>query len=903
LKKYKILKILIIPIILVILFFLGIFIYAKISPKLNISKANSILMYDSENRIFNNSDSWINLEDISPYLIDATISIEDKNFYKHNGFDYLRILKALFINITNGKTLQGASTITQQYAKNLFLEFDRKWSRKVEEALLTVRIEDQYSKNEILEGYLNTINYGGVFGIENASLYYFNKSSSELTLAEASILAGIPKSPANYSPISNYENAKSRQWLILDSMVKNKYITEEEAKKAYDTELVFIGSSSDIISSGTLYFEDAVLKELKTIKSIPNSSTLTSGLKIYTTLDAEAQKIVDDTINNYLNDSKLEISTVLMNPTNGNILAIAGGKDYSNSQFNRVTSSYRQVGSTMKPFLYYAALENGFTASTTFTSEKTTFTIGNNKTYSPTNYAENYANKEISMAAAIAYSDNIYAVKTHLFLGEDTLVETAKKLGITSSLDSIPSLALGTNEINILEMMEAYGTFANEGYKIEPHFIQKIEDSEGNILYEYKEKKDKILDKSTVFILNNLLNNSYAKEFIDYTYPTCITIAPKLTKKYAIKTGTTNTDHLIFGYNPDAVLGIWMGYDDNSPTLVSDGNIMKNIWADIIENYLRDKEEKWYSIPKNVVGVLAEPISGELAIDKTKSKMFYYIKGTQPIYEDALSTIIPSANWFNFKFVIECYWDVMYMYKRSFNIKHLPPVTLESLQNYYILKYKTNNVTIIEVNQKYYLIKDVDDILTINKNFFDFLIEDVISKEEKTIYILPLSNKLNIIFEKINETIKISVYFKTKEEALKFEIPNFFGEELILEKHDEIDSDIRYVDISNEDIIFLVANFKEIEIDENTKNELFRLYYKIKDDKNLNKKIQIKEDSKILSLLQSTKTKVKKRWAIIFFLLFQLYHHFLNYIHLHHQYLNVIQNMNLHLFLNVHFLI
>lgn len=640
-KKNKTLKIFISFLILAILSFLGIFIYAKISPKLNLNKANSILMYDSENKIFNNSDSWINLDDISPYLVNATISIEDKNFYKHNGFDFLRILKALFINITNGKTLQGASTITQQYAKNLFLEFDRKWSRKIEEALLTVRIEDQYSKEEILEGYLNTINYGGVFGIENASLYYFNKSSSELTLAEASILAGIPKSPANYSPISNYENAKTRQSLILDSMVKNKYITKKEAEDAYNTELVFIGSSSNIISSGTLYFEDAVLKELKTIKSIPNSSTLTSGLKIYTTLDTKAQQIVDKTISDYLNDSKLEISTVLMNPNNGNILAIAGGKDYSNSQFNRVTSSSRQVGSTMKPFLYYAALENGFTASTTFTSEKTTFTIGNNKTYSPTNYAENYANKEISMAAAIAYSDNIYAVKTHLFLGENTLVETAKKLGITSTLDSIPSLALGTNEINILEMMEAYGTFANEGYKVEPHFIQKIEDSDGNTLYEYKEKKNKVLDKSTVFILNNLLNNSYAKEFIDYTYPTCITIAPKLTKKYAIKTGTTNTDHLIFGYNPDVILGIWMGYDDNSPTLVSDGNTMKNIWADIIEEYLRDKEEKWYSIPENVVGVLANPISGEAVTDNKNSKMFYYIKGTQPIYEDSLDNILP----------------------------------------------------------------------------------------------------------------------------------------------------------------------------------------------------------------------------------------------------------------------
>lgn len=640
-KKRKILKIFLIIIILVILFFLGLFIYVKISPKLNLNKANSIYMYDSENKIFNNSDSWINLKDISPYLVNATISIEDKNFYKHNGFDFLRIIKALFINFTNGKTLQGASTITQQYAKNLFLEFDRKWSRKIEEALLTLRIEDEYSKDEILEGYLNTINYGGVFGIENASLYYFNKSSRDLTLAEATILAGIPKSPSNYSPISNYENAKKRQKLILDSMVKNKYISVEEADNAYNTELTFIGSNSNIVSSGTLYFEDAVLKELKTIKSIPNSSTLTNGLKIYTTLDTKAQEIVDKTINNYLSDSDLEIATVLMNPNSGDILAIAGGKDYSNSQFNRVTSSSRQVGSTMKPFLYYAALENGFTASTTFTSEKTVFTIGKDKTYSPTNYASTYANKEISMAAAIAYSDNIYAVKTHLFLGEDTLVETAKKLGITSKLDNIPSLALGTNEINILEMVKAYSAFANEGYKIEPHFIRKIEDSEGNVLYEYKENKEKILDKSTIFILNNLLNNSYAKEFIDYTYPTCIAIAPKLTKKYAIKTGTTNTDHLIFGYNPDAILGIWMGYDDNSPTLVSDGNKMKNIWADIIEEYLRDKEEKWYNIPSNVVGVLVDPISGKAATLNEKNKMLYYIKGTQPIYEENLDDIVP----------------------------------------------------------------------------------------------------------------------------------------------------------------------------------------------------------------------------------------------------------------------
>lgn len=634
----KLFKFFILLIILFSFIYIGLLIYAEVSSKLPINGANSFYLYDKDNNLFSGKTDALPLSDISPYLIDATIAIEDKNFYKHAGFDILRIIKALFINFTNQKTLQGASTITQQYAKNLFLDFDKKWSRKIEEAVLTLRLEAHYSKDELLAGYLNTINYGGVFGIENASNYYFGKSAKELTLAEASILAGIPKSPSNYSPISNYENAKKRQYLILDAMVKNGYITEEEKNDAYNTELVFIGSNTESINSSLMYYEDAVLNELKNLKSIPSSFLETGGLKIYTNLDINAQKIVNDTIKKYLSDSDLQIATVLMDPNDGKIRAIAGGKNYSESQFNRVTSSYRQVGSTIKPILYYSALENGFTASTTFTSEKTTFTFSNNKTYLPTNYGDNYANKPISMGAAIAYSDNIYAVKTHLFLGEDNLVEMARKLGITSKLEANPSLALGTNEINILEMMEAYSTFANEGYKIEPYFITKVEDVNGNVLYERKEYKEEILDKSVVYILNNLLKNSYNKNFIDYAYPTCINIAPKLTKDYAIKTGTTNTDHLIFGYNKDAILGIWMGYDDNSDTLVKDGNIMKNIWADIIEEYLREKENNWYEKPDNVIGVLVDPVSGEISTNYNKSVTYYYIKGTEPIFKDIILT-------------------------------------------------------------------------------------------------------------------------------------------------------------------------------------------------------------------------------------------------------------------------
>ena len=610
--------------------------YAYLSPKLPIDTANGYYLYDNTKAEIKEGTNWISIKDMSPYIIDATIAIEDKNFYNHQGFDYLRIIKALFINAKNRKNLQGASTITQQYAKNLFLNFDKTWSRKIEEAFLTMRLEAHYSKDEILEGYLNTINYGGIFGIENASNYYFNKSSKDLTLAEASILAGIPKSPSNYSPTQNPEAAKKRQQLILEAMEKNGYITESEKENAINTELIYTKTTERKNLSTIMYYQDAVISELKTIKSIPNSFLETGGLKIYTNLDMNAQSILEDQIKDKMkNDEELQIASVIMDPNNGNILAIAGGRDYSTSQFNRVTNSKRQVGSTMKPLLYYTALENGFTASTTFTSEKTTFTFSENKTYSPSNYNETYGNKPISMAAAIAYSDNIYAVKTHLFLGEENLVNFAKRLGIKENLSPIPSLALGTNEIGILDMMRAYASFANEGYKITPHFITKVEDIEGNVLYEFKEEKEAILNKSTVYILNELLANSYSKELIDYNYPTCIAIAPKISKKYAIKTGTTNTDHLIFGYNKDVLIGVWMGYDDNRETDVSTGNVMKNLWVDTIEAYLKDKESNWYKTPDNVVGVLVDPITGLPATEtSTHKQIFYYIKGTQPYSTD-----------------------------------------------------------------------------------------------------------------------------------------------------------------------------------------------------------------------------------------------------------------------------
>jgi len=627
--------------------YLGLYVYARFIDKLPIDKANSFYFYDINGDIYtsNHNKEWISLNEISPYLINATISIEDKNYYNHIGFDYLRIIKAMFVNITSGKTLQGASTITQQYAKNLFLDFDKNWSRKIEEAWLTIRLESNYSKEEILEGYLNTINYGGVFGIENASKYYFNKSSKDLNLAEASILAGIPKWPSVYSPINNEEAAKNRQLLILNSMVENGYITEEEKNKAYNVDLTYNGYEEQENLVTLMYYQDAVMNELENIKSIPNSFLKTGGLKIYTNLDMNAQRLLEESIKKNINDEELQTSIIVSEPNTGKIIALAGGKDYSTSQYNRATSSKRQVGSTMKPILYYAALENGFTPSTTFTSEETTFVFSEDQTYSPKNYNNTYANKSISMASAIAYSDNIYAVKTHLFLGEDTLVDMSKRIGIKTTLSSIPSLALGSIEINMLEMMTAYNTFANEGYKNDLYFIERVEDMYGNILYEHKDYSEQVLNKSLVYILNEMLTNTYSSAFIDYNYPTCVNIAGRLSNKYAIKTGTTNTDHLIFGYNPDLLVGIWLGYDDNRESNVDTSTTLKNMWVDITEGYFKDKETDWYDTPDNVVGVLVNPISGEVATnDNANKKIMYYIKGTEPYYEDInLDLLIPTV--------------------------------------------------------------------------------------------------------------------------------------------------------------------------------------------------------------------------------------------------------------------
>ena len=613
----------------------GVYFYAKLKEKLDIKNVNSFYLYDNRQELFfqgSGGKEWIELDKISNYLIKATINIEDKKFYEHHGFDVLRIGKALINNIKAGHIVEGASTITQQYAKNLYLDFDKTFERKINELWYTIQIETHYTKDEILEGYLNTINYGhGVYGIKGASNFYFNKEPIDLTLKEACILANIPKSPNNYSPINNFDISIKRANKTLKSLLDDEIITEKEYQEALKEEITLYGKKDSINLTTLMYYEDAVFKELKTLPGIPSTYLTNGALKIYTTLDIDAQRNLEDSINKTIKTDKLQVNSIMMDSKTGGIIALVGGRDYNKSQYNRSINSYRQVGSTMKPILYYTALENGFTASSSFLSEKTTFFLANEKTYSPKNYGNLYANKAISMAEAIALSDNVFAVKTHLFLGENAMIDTAYKMGIKTKLEAVPSLPLGTNALNIIEITNAYQTLANEGKHCEPFFITKVTDMYDNILYEHQIKEEEVLNNEYTYILSEMLSLTYDYDLADYTYPTNVSIRALLSNKYAVKSGSTSTDNWIIGYNKNVVTSVWVGYDDNHELASSDYKYVKKIWANAMESYLKDKDNTWYEKPKNVIGVFVNPVTGELENGKTtKRKIFYYVKGTEP---------------------------------------------------------------------------------------------------------------------------------------------------------------------------------------------------------------------------------------------------------------------------------
>ncbi len=612
--------------------------YVIISRKLNyeMPSISIVELYDNESNKYlslcnGQKQSYVKLENINENLINAFISLEDKRFYKHHGIDLIRIGGAALTNLKSGAYAEGASTITQQYVKNLFLNNEKKLKRKIYEAFIALVLENKYTKNEILEGYLNSIYFDhGLYGVEDASLYYFGKHASDINLLEAVTLASIPKSPVYYSPVKNPTHNAERRTLALKEMLKDGVITTIEYQSAMDDSLKIVAKNIKTDESLAPWFQDSVISELKRHPEIIKLSD--SGIKVYTTLDRKLNEVINNSIEKRMPDSEIEVSICAMEPATGKILAIIGGKDYQLSNYNRALNSYRQPGSTVKPFLYLSALERGFTVATTFKSEKTTFYLKDGS-YSPSNFKDIYADMDISMAYALATSDNIYAMKTHLFLGEEVLANTLKKFGITSEIPILPSIALGTMEVNLLEMTSCYNVLANLGTKAKQYLIEKVETMDGKVIYEHKPVITELANSTDCYLLNEAMTSAFDNNMTYNIRPTCASIASMLKHKYSAKSGSTDTDNWIFGYNQDITIGVWTGYDDNRVVEeLNDLRFGKYLWADAVEGYLKNKNSTWYQTPSNVIKADLNPMTGFYPAMDEYSKYLYFRKDNIPWY-------------------------------------------------------------------------------------------------------------------------------------------------------------------------------------------------------------------------------------------------------------------------------
>jgi len=606
-------------------------------PAPDITVNTMVVFYDINGEPFleemvPNRRKFVELENISQYVIDGFIATEDRNFWEHNGFYYPSIIRSVIANIRAGDSVQGGSTITQQYARNLMVDFERSVERKLREAAYTIRLEESYDKERILEGYLNTINFGhGIYGIQDAANFYFGMDVGDLSLAQASILVGIPKGPAYYSPINNYDNARERQLIVLSAMVETEKITESEKEHALKKNLHIIGRRP--VDEGiNYYFIDAVLREVEAL--LDEDLAAHDYLRVFTTLDPEIQEVVNASVTaNVADNSDLQSVVIVMEPETGNVLALSGGSDYGTSQFNRALFSERQVGSLMKPILYIAALEHGFNPSTAFISRPTTFVYNNGEqSYTPGNYMDQYAFEEISMANALAISDNIFAVKTHDFLGMDVLPTMASRFGITAKIDEIPSAALGVSNVNMMEMTEAYAIFANEGREVEHRFVTQIKNADEMLVDNRRVNvdNDQIVGMTYTFILNEMMTGMFNLVNNNHLAATGLSIIPQLSHRYAGKTGTTDTDSWMIGYTPDLITTVWIGYDDNVK-LTENSVISKLIWADVMEGALDNRGSRWFREPGDVVAVPVDARNG-LPVDQESPRKvnLYFQQGNEP---------------------------------------------------------------------------------------------------------------------------------------------------------------------------------------------------------------------------------------------------------------------------------
>ena len=644
----------------IIVGFVALRIYVQLAgaPPLTVPKA-SIFLDQSENQIGDHFTSerryWVDLDEMSPYLKTAVVAVEDKDFYKHSGFDFSRIAGAILVDIKAGSKVQGASTITQQYARNLYLTHEKSWTRKLNEALYAYRLEVFYDKDEILEGYLNTVYYGhGMYGVEAASRYYFSKPASDLTLAEAAMLTGIPKGPSLYSPIVNFEKATNRQHVILNLMAEQGAITEAEKTRAQQEAIVLKNDKWVATKSVAPYFLDVAWQEASELLKSKNLDISEGGWTIQTTLNTAHQKAAEAAVAENMPANDLQAAFVSMESKTGAVTALVGGRDYATSSFNRVTQAKRQPGSTIKPILYAAALENGYTPLTFLDVGETTFTYDKGRqTYSPKNVNGKFADHDMSMAQAIAISDNIYAVKTLEEIGFKKFHEMADRFDVNVGTKDNLSIALGTAETTLYQMTNAYNILASQGQKTTPTTIISIKDANGEIIYENKEiekETEPVISKKDAYMLTEMMTGIFDPVFSDYSPATGISIRSRMTHTYAAKSGSTNSDQWLIGYTPNLTAGVWNGYDQGKTlSAKEDMAATKQIWIDFMETVNKGTKNQDFAKPKGIKGVVVDIETGKLASNACPKQRLVYLK-TEDVPTEKCSNfdVLDSDTWGEF---------------------------------------------------------------------------------------------------------------------------------------------------------------------------------------------------------------------------------------------------------------
>ncbi|MEN9406581.1 MAG: hypothetical protein RLZ12_865 [Bacillota bacterium] len=599
----------------------------RIAPLPEPTLQTASIIYDDKDQVIAKTDRRmeripVKLNKIPKHVLDATLTSEDRSFYKHWGFSIRGIIRALYENIKARRIVQGASTVTQQLARNLYLSHNRSWFRKIHEALLTIQLELKLQKPEILEKYFNNINYGnGAIGLGTAAKLYFNKEVKDLSIAEGVMLSCIPRNPSLYSPyaFNNRSVISARHAFVLNKMAEAGKITAQQALQAKRSYLTIKKPPAKQVLHAN-YARDYIIKYASEKFNLDPRLLYGGGLKIYTTLNNNLQTAADYAVSSTLeNKGELQGALVAIDPQTGCLKAMIGGKKYEDSQLNRADSP-RQPGSAFKPAVYLSALENGETALTKIKSTRTCF--GN---YCPRNYGNIYQEREITMHEAIPLSDNIFAVSMHLRHSPEKTIAAAKKLGIHSPLKAVPSLALGSSEVKPVELAEMYATLASQGIRRPLFVIRKITDSTGKILAEDKETEQQVATPEHTFVLTQLLTNTFESSTgtaRDIKQPTIM----------AGKTGTSNSkDGWMAGFSPQLVATSWIGYDKGKDISTQEEKLAKSIWDKFMRASYRTINHGEFKMPNKVRSVQICRETGKLASSFCPHQdKEYFVSGTEP---------------------------------------------------------------------------------------------------------------------------------------------------------------------------------------------------------------------------------------------------------------------------------